>query len=205
MGWRFNTVANEREHATRTPAFDDGLGVLKAAYEDIRRENERLRDARASVTRQLGPLPLSAAVVAGLVTGFAPPGKQPIQHTWMLVAAGGLFAALVLLSILYSNLKPYRQLRAKKEESLKRPDQIVDQLLNPPHQAASPRIEAEWYSGMIRLEREVRGEPRSKWHRFPWGTQSLVDGFDKERTGLVLVQGLFAAVIVFLILARVVT
>ncbi len=202
-------MTNEEVCKKATPGVDDGLALLKAAYEDVRRENERLRDARASVTRQLGPLPLSAAVVAGLVTGFAPPGKQPIQHTWMLWAAGGLFAALVLLSILYSNLKPYRQLRFEKESlrDRQRPTQIVDRVLDRPYAASNRDAEAEWYRRMIRLERAVRGESRSKWseHRVPWRTDSLVDGFDKERTGLVLVQGLFAAVIVLLILGRVVT
>jgi hypothetical protein len=128
----------------------------------------------------------------------------------MLWAAGGLFAALVLLSILYSNLKPYRQLRSQKESLLKdcqRPTQIVGRVLHAPYQASNVDSEAEWYRRMIRLECAVRGESRSKWweHRVPWRTDSLVDGFDKERTGLVLVQGLFAAVIVLLILARVVT
>jgi hypothetical protein len=209
VGRRFNVVTHEEECKKPTAAVDDGLAVLKAAYEDIRRENERLRDARASVTRQLGPLPLSAAVVAGLVTGFAPPGKQAIQHTWMLWAAGGLFAVLVLLSILYSNLKPYRQLRSEKESlnDCQRPTQIVDRVLHGACEASNTEVEAEWYRRMIRLERSVRGGSRSKWseHRVPWRTDSLVDGFDKERTGLVLVQGLFAAVVVFLILARVVT
>jgi hypothetical protein len=208
-GSEINIVTNEEGCKKPTPGVDHGLAVLKAAYEDNRRENERLRDARASVTRQLGPLPLSAAVVAGLVTGFAPPGKQPIQHTWMLWAAGGLFAALVFLSILYSNLKPYRQLRSEKETSkdCRGPTQIVDRVLNGPYEAFNTEVEAEWYTRMIWLERAVRGGSRSKWweHRAPWRTDSLVAGFDKERTGLVLVQGLFAAVIVFLILARVVT
>jgi hypothetical protein len=202
-------VTNEEVCKKATPGVDDGLALLKAAYEDVRRENERLRDARASVTRQLGPLPLSAAVVAGLVTGFAPPGKHPNQPTWMLWAAGGLFAALVLLSILYSNLKPYRQLRFEKESlrDRQRPTQIVDRVLDRPYAASNRDAEAEWYRRMIRLERAVRGESRSKWseHRVPWRTDSLVDGFDKERTGLILVQGLFAAVIVLLILGRVVT
>jgi hypothetical protein len=125
----------------------------------------------------------------------------------MLVAAGGLFAVLVVLSIAYSNLKPYRELRSEKENDLdesQRPAQIVERLLYRP-QGLSRQIEAEWYRRMIRLERAVRGEARSKWleHRVPWGTQSLVEGFDKERTGLVLVQALFAVVIVLLILARV--
>jgi hypothetical protein len=52
--------------------------------------------------RQLGPQPISAAVVAGLVTGFAPPHwETAIRSEWMLWVAGGLFGVLVLSSILY--------------------------------------------------------------------------------------------------------
>jgi hypothetical protein len=64
---------------------DDRLAALQAAYDDLRRETDRLRDARGAFTRQLGPLPISAAVVAGLVTGFAPPHwETAIRSEWML-------------------------------------------------------------------------------------------------------------------------
>ena len=45
-----------------------------------------------------------------------------------------------------------------------------------------------------------------KWwqRRFPRRIHSLQDGFDRERTGLVIVQVLFAFVILFLVLALVV-
>jgi hypothetical protein len=59
---------------------------------------------------------------------------------------------------------------------------------------------------MIRLEQEIYGQPRAKWskHRLPGRIASLQEGFERERSGLVLVQALFAVVIVLLILARVV-
>jgi hypothetical protein len=48
----------------------DHAAALKLEYEYLREESIRLREGRASLTRQLGPLPIGAAIVAGLVTGF---------------------------------------------------------------------------------------------------------------------------------------
>jgi hypothetical protein len=197
------------------PSADDALvTTLKAAYEETRRESERLRDARASVTRQLGPLPISAGVVAGLVTGFAPSGQRVTDHVWILYVAGGLFALLVVLSIAYSNLKPYRQLRDEKlnawcpknVDGLESPSGMIDRLTKRPQRMATQQASADWYRAMIRLEQEIYGQPRAKWsqNRFPGRIVSLQEGFERERSGLILVQGLFAVVVVLLILARVI-
>ena len=138
---------------------DDDLAALKAGYEELRRETERLRDARASLTRQLGPLPISAAVVAGLVTGFAPPNSEDvIRHDWMLWVAGGLFGLLVLLSILYSNLRPYRELRRRTEAAWKRgplPAELIDRLMDESEDRVPSRPSRTWYKAAIQLERTI--------------------------------------------------
>lgn len=169
----------------------------------MRRENERLRDARASVTRQLGPLPISAAVVAGLVTGFDP--EKALNECW-LIAAGILFIPLVGLSIWYGSIRPYRALRHEKEQQLpqeRRPSTLVEKLLAP----SDARVkESDWYAATLELEKKIYGEPRTRFHqrRRPKRTvSSLTEAFERERTGLLIVQTLFAFVIVFLVLARV--
>jgi hypothetical protein len=143
------------------------------------------------VTRQLGPLPISAGVVAGLVVGLDP---DSIDHKWLLWLALGLFGLLVLLSILYSNMRPYRVLRRIKEKELpeaERPSTDVTEL--------------EWYTRTLALENRIYGRDRERlleW-RLPWRIDSLQEGFERERTGLILVQSLFAVVIALLILSRV--
>jgi hypothetical protein len=91
---------------------DPELDALKLRFEDLRRENERLRDARSAITAQLGPLPISAAIVAGLVSGFALGGKTHL-HERELHLALWLFGAMVLVSMLASTFRPYRKLRDK--------------------------------------------------------------------------------------------
>jgi hypothetical protein len=189
---------------------DDRLAALQAAYDDLRRETDRLRDARGAFTRQLGPLPISAAVVAGLVTGFAPPDwETAIRSEWMLWVAGGLFGVLVLSSILYGNLRPYRVLRKKTEEEWEdgaSPSELVDRLVGRSEAAVPANVELELYKAMVLLEQRIYGEPRRRWWqwRLPWRIKTLQEGFERERSGLVLVQALFALVVLFLVLARLV-
>jgi hypothetical protein len=132
-------------HRAEPPANEAYLATLKVAYEEIRRESERLRDARAFITRQLGPLPISAGVVAGLVTGFASSGQSSIHHVWILYVAGGLFVLLAVLSIVYGNLKPYRQLCDEKLKAwcpkhcdgLESPSGMIDRLTKRPQDMAT--------------------------------------------------------------------
>jgi hypothetical protein len=96
-----------------TYAYD--LEVLKLALADLQHENQRLRDARGSISRQLGPLPVSAALVAALVTAF--PGSQSGSPWQQLLTAVALLAffVMVVLSMAYSALTPYRKLRDTQE------------------------------------------------------------------------------------------
>jgi hypothetical protein len=66
--------------------------------------------------------------------------------------------------------------------------------------------ELELYKAMVLLEQRIYGEPRPRWWqwRLPWRIKSLQEGFERERSGLVLVQALLALVVLFLVLARLV-
>jgi hypothetical protein len=163
----------------------DRVEALKLEYEFVRGENIRLRDGRGKLTRQLGPLPISAAIVAGLVTGLA--GK--VDANAFLWAALIVFGALVVISILYSSMKPYRVLRSDKE--VEKPDALE-----------SP---ARWYEHGIALEKAIYGEPAGGLLAWlpSFKVESLQEGYDRERWGLFIVQSLFAVVIILLILSRV--
>ena len=158
--------------------------ALKLEYEFVRRENIRLRQGRAALTRKLGPLPISAAIVAGLVTGLA--GK--VESDGFLWAALAVFGALVLVSILYSSMRPYRALRQEAES---------------PRSTESPE---DWYVSAIALEKAIYGVPAGRGlaaYLPSFRVASLQEGYDRERAGLFIVQSLFAAVIVLLIVSRV--
>ena len=180
------------------PEETSEVQALRLRFEDVRRENERLRDARSDITKQLGPLPISAAVVAGLITGFETTGKSHLDHTltrWAL----GVFAAMVCVSVLSSVLKPYRRLRDKVEAKADGPK---------PGAAKSPKA---WYEAMIELEENVRGTTKSGFWPWvarhspvpiPFFAKDLQSACDQEWKGLFLTKMLFVAVIVLLILAR---
>ena len=99
----------------KVPGEANDLTVLKLALDDLQRENQRLRDARGALTRQLGPLPISAALLAGLVSVFPGENSEDPIHTWLTVGALVVFGVMVLLSMRYSALKPYRRLRDEHE------------------------------------------------------------------------------------------
>jgi hypothetical protein len=163
--------------------------------EDVRSENQRLRTARASVTSQLGPLPISAAIVAGLVSGFSATGNAHLNHT-LLIVAFAPFTLMVLVSVLYAAIKPYRKLRDKAERQRR------------PAASASPK---QYYRDMIRIEEEVRGSSldqhgnpvRTLKPVLPWRAETLQEAFDAEWQGLFLTKALFVATIVLLLLARI--
>jgi hypothetical protein len=171
--------------------------LLRLRFEDLQRENERLRDARSAITSQLGPLPISAAIVAGLVSGFTVDGKAHLNHTlahWAL----GAFGLMVLVSMISSILKPYRKLR----------DELEKDPTKCPSGATDP---TDWYLRMIAVEEGVRGTSKSGfWSSvagflplpLPWRAKTLQTACDQEWKGLFLTKTLFVAVIVLLILAR---
>jgi hypothetical protein len=152
----------------------DDLETLRAAYEEIAAENHRLRDARASITRQLGPLPISAAVIAGLVSVFPGNSSQSGWHLALIVVALVLFAVMVIVSIAFSGLTPYRELRSavEGEERARQiaqdaptdgpvnPSEVVDSVMARVQGAQSvsgpPSARAHWYAAMIDVERQVR-------------------------------------------------
>lgn len=185
---------------------DNGeVAALRLSYEDVRRESKRLRDARAAVTRQLGPLPISAGILVGLVAAFSDKAAQ--LPLWLAFA---FFCALILLSIAYSDMRPYRQVRAAKEAEWRKK-------LEARHREAAVRAreiglqvedllpEREWYAAMIQLERQIYGDLDRIDNRHGLPTrdlQDLQDGFDRERTGLYAVQVLFGLVIACLLVSR---
>jgi hypothetical protein len=183
---------------------DEDIRTLQLAYDDIVRERDRLRSARASVTRQLGPLPVSGGIAISVVGGL---GRDRVDEGWLIVASG-LLLLMVVVGILFSVLAPYRWLRAKHEDELA-------------HEVASGKaaeraivaIEHEvgfdeqlppgrWLTYMIELERRVYGPLRAGRGSFrhPFKIRTLQDGFDAERTGLYLVQLLFVALIAVLVI-----
>jgi hypothetical protein len=180
---------------------DPEVEALKLRFEGLQRENERLRDARSAITAQLGPLPISAAIVAGLVSGFALGGKTHL-HEGELHWALGLFVAMVLVSMLASTFQPYRKLRDKAIKDSKDPDK------DDPEKAKDPKA---WYTRMIELEKNLRGTSiRSGFCAWlgavvpipvPFRARSLQSACDQEWKGLFLTKSLFVAVIVLLILA----
>ena len=177
-----------QEDSPRDAAEVQDPEALRLEYEYVRSENLRLRDGRAALTRQLGPLPISAAIVAGLVTGFT----STVHQNAFLWLALFFFVVLVLVSIKYAGMKPYRVLRNDKEERFPR----------------SSQSRAEWYENAIALEKEIYGESYQRkglQSRLPSSdVANLQDGYDRERSGLFIVQGLFALVVVFLIVSRVI-
>ncbi len=180
---------------------DPELDALKLRFEDLRRENERLRDARSAITAQLGPLPISAAIVAGLVSGFALGGKTHL-HERELHWALWLFGAMVLVSMLASTFRPYRKLRDGVIKNSETPD------TDDPEKAEDAK---QWYERMIKLENSLRGTSvRSGFWAWlgalvpvpiPFRAKSLQSACDQEWKGLFLTKSLFVAVIVLLILA----
>jgi hypothetical protein len=169
--------------------------VLKLTLEDLQRENERLRDARGSVAAQLGPLPLSAAIVAGLVTGFGGAGKTHLDHA-CLVGALVAFGAMVLVGVLYSAVRPYRKLRDAAEQDC---------------QPSASTSQLQYLERMIRIEDEVRGRSIGEGGSttrllrpvLPWRAANLQEAFDAEWQGLFVTKILFIAAIVLLIAARI--
>ena len=161
---------------------DDRLELAKLRYQDVLDERDRLRGARAAVTSQLGPLPASAAIVIGLAGTVADKVEE-----WALIGAGGLFAALVIVSMLFSSLRPYRVMRAKWRGSA----------TTLGFAAVAGEDAVAWIERKIKMEEELYGSPRSNQPRLSlsFSPPNLQAAFDVERTVLNIVQLLFVLII----------
>jgi hypothetical protein len=119
---------------------------------------------------------------------------------------------MVILSIAYSRMQAYRQMRAERQ-----PD--WDKQLSAIHvelaqEALKRRLktedllpEADWYVTMIHRERSLYGplnrtRSRNRYRPPARRPADLQDAFDRERTGVFAVQILFLVVIACLVLAR---
>jgi hypothetical protein len=164
------------------------------------RERDRLRDARRSVTAQLGPLPAAAAVVLGLFAGL----PDNVQNRGLVWAALALFIGVIVLSAWGIRLDPYRRLSGQvdaptTDDGLRDDDSL-------------PR--KDWLLARINHERRIyygaptgSAEQPQNWikRRLPSSGRrplSLQASFDRERSTLLVVQILLAAEVVLLALAR---
>lgn len=186
---------------------DDEVAALKLAYEYTVQERDRLRAARAFFARQLGPLPTFAGVSVALVGAFS---DRIHQRPW-LWAALAVLVLLILLSVLYSGLPAYRQLRAHKEIEWRA--ELERTFVDAAKEAEARQLrvedllgEREWYIAQIGLERELIGEAGRKNRLLPPRrdptSADLVDQLDRERTGVFVAQGLFLILIGCLLAAR---
>lgn len=198
--------------------------TLRLVHEDVVGERDRLRSARAAITSQLGPLPASAGIVIGLIGGL----DHRVEHGF-LIAAGVLFGLVILISVRYSRLAPYRVLRSRRvlgEQSgaerlggstpVKTSDKrepepqyigsTVDRSLEP----------ADWLAKKIALEEQIYGPFRTNQRvgcircikRFAHPSRNVTDlqsSFDVELMILNIVQGLFACIVMVLLLGIIVS
>jgi hypothetical protein len=147
---------------------DDKLATLRLAYEDVVRERDRLRDARASITSQLG-LPASAGIAIGVVGAL----QEDVDGAWLVIASA-LLLVMVVTSIAFSRLAPYRKLRADRKVKVG---------------GDAEAGEEKWLEDMIELERGLYG--------------SLEKALEAELAALYAVQLLFVAIIGVLVLGLV--
>jgi hypothetical protein len=150
----------------------DAVTTLNLVYEDLVRERDRLRDARRSVTSQLGPLPAASGVVIGLF-GALGPRVQGAMKPYFIVA---LILLLVIagVSTVALTSSPYRKLREGAVKDLKKEGWTSD----------DRQEEQDWLAAMIELERLLK--------------VTLGSAFNKERDYLLAVQWLFVVQVLLL-------
>jgi hypothetical protein len=182
-------MSEKREVKAPATSRDDALAVQELVYKRVTAERDRLRGARAFFARQLGPLPTFAGVSVALVGAFSDKIKDDEFLWW----AFGLFALMVLTSVLYSGMPPYRTLRKRRIEK-GMPEGL---------EGMSPE---EWYEAEIALERDIYSPTpgaRRNWRWPSWDSgKTLQELHDRERSGVFITQGLFLLVIGALLLAR---
>ena len=166
------TEENTRETVANAMADPE---TLRLVYDDLVHERDRLRDARRSVTSQLGPLPVASAVVVGLFG--APQRRYPRIDDGRVHRRAGCLLRHRDVSAIALGYQPYRNLRREAERASGWADDDA-------------RPADEWLSGMITVERLVKG--------------SLGKAFDTERTFLLSVQWMLVAQVLLLGLIAVV-
>jgi hypothetical protein len=205
--WRQQSRQKVPDDQSRQKVPDDHLETLKVAYEEVRQERDRIRNARGWASRQLGPLPSAAGISTGVVAAFS----GHVNRWWLYGALVGL-AAMVIVSMLYSRVQAYRQMVAEKQSGW---DTELDRAHRElAEQARSRELKTEdllpavdWYSTMIARERRLYGGRNCKrsrdWRWLPLRhPTNLQDAFDRERVGVFTVQFLFVIVIACLVLSR---
>jgi hypothetical protein len=88
---------------------DDELETLKAVYDRVCKERDRLRDARGYFARGLGPAPASAGIGTALVAAI---GES--NNTLALAVAVVLVGIMILVSTVYDGKPAYRHLYARR-------------------------------------------------------------------------------------------
>jgi hypothetical protein len=173
----------------------DELTVRRLTWKQATAERDRIRAARQFFARQLGPLPAVAGISVGVVAAFS----DEIKTKWLLWLALGFFALMVLVSILYSRMPPYRALRKNRIEG---PNPMAEGTKH-------DQTPVEWYDHEIALERSIYGSSGDEpgftrlWPKAR-PEEDLQVQMDKERFGVFLVQFLFLCVIASLLAARLV-
>jgi len=197
-------VTGAEEVAPAPPGAD--LEVLKAVYRRTCAERDRLRDARGHFARGLGPAPASAGIATTVAATF---GKA--SHG-CLIAALALLGVMVAVSVAYGGLPTYRHLYGRRIRELRdrlrtRPDVAAaleaERGASPGAWPAHPEdvlSEGEWYRAMIALERDLYSDEEERNRlRLLRRVETLQEGLDSERTGALIVQALWVAVIALLV------
>jgi hypothetical protein len=192
---------------TDVGADNEGLEVLRASYERLCTERDRLRSARGFFSRPLGPAPASAGISTALVTAL---GSH--LDTGFVWAAVGALALLVVVGAAYDGKPAYRHLYARELAGVRsargaialwRRRAAINARAAETLAADDGLQPVAWYREMMRREREIIGPPTIFNHHYaPWfQVTTLQEGLDLERTGLRAIQALWLGVIVCLVLA----
>jgi hypothetical protein len=144
--------------------------TLELAYEDGVHERDRLRDARRSVTSQLGPLPAASAIVVGLFGALS----DDIHGMTTVIIYGVALALFVAIAAVSTRAITYEPYRVQRENAEKAVGWTHDETLLP----------SEWLVGMMTVERAVK--------------KKLESAFDRERKWLLIVQWMIVVQILLL-------
>jgi hypothetical protein len=171
---------------------DDRIEILEKASTDLVGERDRLRDARAGFTGRLGPLPAAAAIVIGLAGSAA--GKA---NAWWIAEAAVMLALLIFVGTTYSGLRPYRLFRAAHQRFFEPGPAASGRQLT--FGLGAPDLET-WLKQKIELEQQLCGplEPTQPVS-LRLNVENLQEALNVERWAFVLVQLLFAEIILVLV------